>query len=60
MIIANLGPGIFTQNGHYFVLTGVDTDGKIIINDPYSEVRSTQTWDADLIIGETIAFFAFK
>ncbi len=60
VIIANLGPGIFTQNGHYFVLTGVDTDGKIIINDPYSEVRSTQTWDADLIIGETIAFFAFK
>jgi len=60
VVIANLGPGVFTQDGHYFVLTGVDADGKIIINDPYSEVRSTQTWDADLIIGETIAFFAFK
>ena len=59
IIIANLGQGYFTIFGHFFVLVGVDENGDIIINDPYSEVRSTQTWDADLIANESIALFAF-
>ncbi len=60
VIIANLVPGHFTTVGHYFVLVGVDSDGKIIINDPYSQVRSMQTWDADLIASESRALYAYS
>ena len=59
VIVANVGPGYFSQYGHFFVLTRVTEDGGIIMNDPYSEQRSTQIWDADLIAGESIALFAF-
>lgn len=60
LIIANLVPGHFTTVGHYFVLVGVDSDGKIIINDPYSQVRSMQTWDAELIASESRALYAYS
>jgi len=60
VIIANLGPGYFTQNGHFFVLVGVDENGDIIINDPYSVARSTQAWDADLIASESIGLYEFS
>lgn len=58
-IIVNLGPGFFTANGHFFVLAGLDKDGKVIVNDPYSVVRSSQTWDADFIAAESIAMFVY-
>jgi hypothetical protein len=60
VIIANLGPGLFTEHGHFFVLAGLADDGKVIINDPYSVVRSSQTWDADTIANESIALYAFS
>ena len=60
LIIANLGPGYFTRTGHFFVLTGVAEDGRVIINDPYSKERSTQLWDVDLIISESQGLYAFS
>ena len=60
VIIANLAPGYFTANGHFFVLAGLDKDGKVIVNDPYSVVRSSQTWDADFIANETMAMFVYS
>lgn len=58
VIIANLGPGYFTRYGHFFVLAGLDENGDVIVNDPYSVVRSSQTWDADFIASEAMALFA--
>ena len=58
-IIVNLGPGYFTTNGHFFVLAGLADDGQVIVNDPYSVVRSSQTWDADFIAAETMAMFVY-
>lgn len=60
VIIANLGPGYFTTNGHFFVLAGLTDDGQVIVNDPYSVVRSSQTWDADFIAAETMAMFVYS
>lgn len=60
VVICNVGPGDFTESGHFFVITGKDSDGKLTINDPYSSVRSAQTWDADTILNQTIALYAFK
>lgn len=60
VIIANLGPGFFTTNGHFFVLAGLADNGQVIVNDPYSVVRSSQTWDADFIASESIAMFVYS
>lgn len=60
VVICNVGAGDFTDGGHFFVITGVNDDGKLTINDPYSSVRSAQTWDVDTILGQTIALYAFK
>ena len=59
VLICNVGPGDFTTGGHYIVITGVDSDGLLIINDPYSVVRSNKHWDADTVMSQTLALFAF-
>lgn len=43
-IICIMGPGDFTQTGHFIVLTGCE-DGKLKVNDPNSPARSSQLWD---------------
>lgn len=42
-IICAMGPGVFTESGHFIVFVGTK-DGKIIVNDPNSKVRSEQLW----------------
>ncbi len=42
-IICSVGPGDFTSDGHYIVLTGYE-DGVFTLNDPNSRERSSQTW----------------
>lgn len=59
-IIASMGPGEFTSKGHFIVLKGVDEDGKIIVNDPNSKLRSEKTWDIDVFIKETKNLWAFN
>lgn len=44
-IICVLGPGDFTTTGHFIVLTGVDENGEIILNDPNSIINSKKSWD---------------
>ena len=34
LVISYQGPGLFTEVGHFFVLTGLTEDGKVWINDP--------------------------
>lgn len=43
-IVCIMGPGDFTDQGHYLVLTGIDADGNITLNDPNSRTRSERTW----------------
>lgn len=45
-IICAMGPGDFTESGHFIVLVGV-VDGKIRVNDPNSRLRSEKVWDFD-------------
>lgn len=58
-IIANVGPGYFTQVGHFFVLAGITEDGKIVLNDPFSVERSSKLWDPERIASESKALFAY-
>ncbi len=50
--IALMGPGHFTNTGHFIVLRGLTDDGKVLVADPISRTRSLQEWDAQLIIDE--------
>ena len=42
-IICAMGPGVFTDNGHYIVLTGY-VDGAFTIHDPNSPANTARTW----------------
>lgn len=46
-IICVVGPGDFTTQGHFLVLTGVDSDGKIQLHDPNSRKRSEKSWELE-------------
>lgn len=50
--IALMGPGHFTDTGHFIVLRGVTKDNKLLVADPISRTRSLQEWDAQLIVDE--------
>lgn len=44
-IICSMRAGDFTTKGHFIVLTGVDKNGNILLNDPNSRKNSEQAWD---------------
>lgn len=50
-IIVNVGPGDFTDSGHYMVITGYDSEG-FIINDPNSRAISAKRWTFDQLNGQ--------
>lgn len=58
-IIASMQPGDFTTTGHFIVLTGIDEDGKIIINDPNSKIRSEKRWETEVIISQSKSMWAY-
>ncbi|WP_072499742.1 C39 family peptidase [Olsenella phocaeensis] len=60
VLIANVGPGDFTTAGHFIVLTVWNADGSVSICDPYSSVRSGQTWDPERLVGQTMRLHSFK
>lgn len=60
VLICNVGPGDFTDNGHFFVITGIDDEGNLVINDPYSAERSNRAWVVDTVLGQTIGLWAYR
>lgn len=55
LIVALMGPGHFTNFGHFILLRGVTLDGSILVADPASSERSLTTWDLELILSELSA-----
>ena len=49
-IIVVLGPGDFTSEGHFIVLTGIDANNQVTVRDPNSVERTNQTWDLDSLM----------
>ena len=47
-IICSMGKGVFTTNGHYIVLSGIEK-GKIKVKDPNSIIRSNVLWDFETL-----------
>lgn len=52
LVIAIMGPGHFTKFGHYIVLRGLTSEGKVLVADPNSYERSQQQWALSVIVGE--------
>lgn len=55
LIVALMGPGHFTQSGHFILLRGVTLTGSILVADPNSVDRSLMEWDPQLILDELSA-----
>jgi uncharacterized protein YvpB len=51
LIILNVGPGDFTDSGHFLVVTGY-TDEGFSINDPNSRKNSEKIWSYDTLKGQ--------
>lgn len=60
VLICNVGQGDFTDNGHFFVITGLAEDGTVWINDPYSSANSSVSWDPQRIADQAIGLYAFR
>ena len=52
LVVALMTKGHFTSSGHFIVLRGVTTDGKIMVADPASYTRSEKAWDLSIILNE--------
>lgn len=52
ILIGLMGPGYFTDAGHYLLMTGIDKDNNICIADPHSSENTSRTFTADFLIGE--------
>lgn len=58
-IIAAMGPGDFTNSGHFIVLTGYD-DGLLSVNDPNSYVNSEKTWSFEVFAQQVKNLWVIK
>ena len=51
-MVAIMGLGHFTTSGHFIVLRGVTTEGKLLVANPVSLTKSQQEWDAGIVFSE--------
>lgn len=52
LLVVMMGPGHFTDGGHFILLRGVTLEGGILVADPASPERSLTVWDLELILSE--------
>ena len=50
-VVLSLGPGDFTENGHYVVCVGLEGD-MIRVNDPFSRANSEKLWSYEQLEGQ--------
>ncbi|MDO5135256.1 MAG: C39 family peptidase [Eubacteriales bacterium] len=59
-MIASMLPGDFTYTGHFIVLTGIDQEGNVTVNDPNSRRNSEKTWPADTLAAQMAAIWRYS
>ena len=52
LVVAIMGPGHFTSDGHFIVLSGISDNGDIMVADCASRARTDITWNINTIISE--------
>ncbi|MDO5540183.1 MAG: papain-like cysteine protease family protein [Eubacteriales bacterium] len=58
-VICSMGPGDFTYTGHFVALTGIDSEGKIIVRDCNSRDNSERTWDISELFPQIAGLWAY-
>ena len=58
-VIAHMGRGTFTRNGHYILLTGITPDGDVLVNDPASAEGTGQAYSLELLFSESKTEYPF-
>lgn len=59
-VICSMGPGDFTELGHFIVITGIDRNSRLIVHDPNSPERSAKTWDFATVLGQCRALWSYS
>lgn len=49
ILVALMGPGTFTDDGHFILITDRTTNGRVTIADPKSLANTQKTWDPALL-----------
>lgn len=57
-IVCSVGPGYFTNNGHFIVLAGY-ADGNVTVYDPFSIANSEKTWEYAQIADQIRAMWMY-
>ncbi|MCI9147423.1 MAG: hypothetical protein HFG73_04025 [Hungatella sp.] len=52
VLVALMGRGALTQNGHFIIIAQLSRDGNVYIADPASYENSTKEWDLALLMNE--------
>lgn len=52
LVVAIMARGHFTRSGHFIVLRGVTSNGKILVADPGSYQRTQQEWELSILLNE--------
>lgn len=58
-IILRMGPGDFTETGHFIVLCGFYQDGSLIVHDPNSKQRTNKHWSIKQVLSQASAGWEF-
>ena len=58
-IICIMGPGDFTSSGHFIVLTAIDEDGMVTVNDPNSTTNSNKKWDVNTLVPQISGLWSY-
>lgn len=52
LAVALVGPGHFTDSGHFILLHGIADDGEVLVADPNSRDNSLALWKPEIILKE--------
>ncbi len=55
ILVALVGPGHFTTNGHFILIHGITLSGQVLVADPNSRENSLAPWDPELVLSELSA-----
>ncbi len=58
-IVASMGAGDFTDEGHFIVIRGYE-EGAFLVNDPNSPARSAESWSYETLVKQIKCLWSFS